>query len=677
MVGLIIAEKPKVAERIANALGEKVSKKTMNGIAYYEIERGRKKLFVAPVVGHVYTLKQESGESGYPVFDIEWVPAYEASKNSAYTKNYLKTIETIAKQADEFISACDYDVEGSLIAGNVIRFACKSEKGKRMKFSALVPDELIEAYENMGELDYSNIWAGEARHIIDWLWGINLSRGLITATQRAGERKILSIGRVQGPSLKILSDREREIERFESEPYWELFAYCRGVAFIHEKERFMKKEEAVKAKENSSKQAVVEKVVRDRFKHPPHPPFDLTSLQLEAYHNFGFTPTQTLNIAQSLYEAGLISYPRTSSQKLPQKLNLPKIINEISKNSKYAEPAKALISKSRFKPYEGKKTDSAHPAIFPTGLIPKKVPESYLNLYDLIVKRFLACFAEWALREKIRVDLLLGKERYYGTGIRTIENGWIDFYTPYAKFEEVILPDFKEGERLGIEKIEILQKKTQPPKRFTPATIIHTLETRNLGTKATRAPIIDTLYEREYIFGREMRVTPFGLAVCEALERNCPEILDEQLTRKLEFSIEQIQNGNLTEEQVIEDGKNILMEIIAKFKQREREIGLELVAALRKTEYEKNVVGKCPKCGGDLRIITSKTTKKRFVGCSNYPKCSASFPLPQFGAITPLNKKCKECGLPMIKVFAGKKRFSMCINPECKSKEKWNKKGKK
>jgi DNA topoisomerase-1 len=199
------------------------------------------------------------------------------------------------------------------------------------------------------------------------------------------------------------------------------------------------------------------------------------------------------------------------------------------------------------------------------------------------------------------------------------------------------------------------------------------LEAKNLGTKATRATIIDILYERRYAVGREIKVTPFGLAVCNALERNCPEILDEQLTRRLEFSIEQIQEGNLTKERVIEDGENILKEILEKFKQREKEIGFDLVAALRKTEYEKNIVGKCPKCGGELRMITSKATKKRFIGCSNYPKCSAAFPIPQFGMITPLNKKCEECGLPVVMVFAGKKRFSMCINPECKSKENWGK----
>jgi DNA topoisomerase-1 len=673
MVSLIIAEKPKVAERIANALGDKVSKKVMNGVSYYDIERKGHKILIAPAVGHVYTLKQKSGGSSYPVFDIEWVPSYEANKNLTYTKNYLKTIETISKQADEFISACDYDIEGSLIAGNVIRFACKSSKGKRMKFSALVSDELVDAYENMGDLDYNNIWAGEARHILDWVWGINLSRGLMSATQDAGERKILSIGRVQGPSLKILSDREREIEGFKPEPYWQLFACCKGVKFTHEKEKFLKKEEVVKAKENSGKRALVEKVIKNVYKQSPNPPFDLTSLQLEGYHKFGFAPTQTLEIAQSLYEAGLISYPRTSSQQLPSKLNLPKIINAISKNQKYSTLAKILVSENRFKPYEGKKTDPAHPAIFPTGLVPGKISETQLNLYDLIVKRFLACFAEWALREKAKVNLLVGKEKYYAEGMRTLKNGWIDFYAPYAKFEEVNLPEFKESEKLEVEKLQIVQKKTQPPRRFTPASIIQTLEAKNLGTKATRATIIDILYERRYAVGREIKVTPFGLAVCNALERNCPEILDEQLTRRLEFSIEQIQEGNLTKERVIEDGENILKEILEKFKQREKEIGFDLVAALRKTEYEKNIVGKCPKCGGELRMITSKATKKRFIGCSNYPKCSAAFPIPQFGMITPLNKKCEECGLPVVMVFAGKKRFSMCINPECKSKENWGK----
>jgi DNA topoisomerase-1 len=669
MAVLVICEKPRVAERVANALGE-AKRRVFNGVVYYEVERGGERIYVAPTVGHIYTLKEKNG-GGYPVFDVEWVPSYRVEKTAYYTKKYLDTIKFLSTKADEFVNSCDFDTEGSIIGYNIIRFACNSRSGKRMKFSTLTEEELADAYDTRGELDYNNAYAGEARSIVDWLWGINLSRGLMSALRRNGVSRVMSIGRVQGPTLKILSAREREIASFVPVPFWQVFAFCRGVKFCHEKGKFSKKEEAVEAKGRSERRGVVEKVEKNRFEQPPHPPFDLTSLQIEAYRWFGFSPSQTQEIAQSLYEAGLISYPRTSSQKLPAKLNLPKIINRISGNPVYEKLAKELIEKGRFTPRQGVKDDPAHPAIFVTGVVPKKLSEAQMKVYDLIARRFLACFAENAVRERMKVSLLFGSQRYFGEGGRVVESGWVEFYKPYVKFDEVDLSEFKEGERVEAEKFELKKGKTKPPARYTPASIVQTLEDKGLGTKGTRSMIVDTLYKRGYITDRNIRVTPFGLAVCDALEKNCREILDEELTRKLEMEMEWIQEGRIEESRVIEDGRNVLSEILRDFKTKEKEIGAELVVGLKSTQFDKEVLGKCPKCGGELRILVSKTSKKRFCGCSNYPKCTQSYPLPQFGSIKPLKKNCKVCGLPMILVRNGKKVFQMCINPECKSKEGW------
>ncbi|MFN3909853.1 MAG: toprim domain-containing protein, partial [Candidatus Anstonellaceae archaeon] len=175
---LIIAEKPKVAQKIAQSLAQgEIAKKKGSGKAYYfEIERHGKKIVVAPAVGHLYSLDEKIKSNSYPTFDIEWREAYAVSEESKYTKDYIKTIESLAKKADEVIIACDYDIEGSLIGFNVLRFAAKKSDGKRMKFSSLTKEELIEAYENKKDLDLENALAGEARHILDWFYGINLSR---------------------------------------------------------------------------------------------------------------------------------------------------------------------------------------------------------------------------------------------------------------------------------------------------------------------------------------------------------------------------------------------------------------------------------------------------------------------------------------------------------------------
>src|SRR3989338_1867401 len=346
LMQLIICEKPKVAQKVAAALsGGKYEQKRQSGVSYFLLERAGRKIAVAPAVGHVYSLMQEKGERGYPVFGIKWVPAYEVDKGADYTKGYVESIEALAKKADEFVCACDYDIEGSLIGFNVIRFACKSEKGKRMKFSALTEDDLIEAYEGMGELDYLNAYAGEARHMLDWFYGINLSRALMEAIRKSGKYQVMSIGRVQGPTLHILAMREKEIVAFKPVPYWQLFALCKAVRFTHAKERFLKKEEASAALKASSNDGVVESVEAREYAQNPLPPFYLTDLQVEAYRQFSFAPAQTLQMAQTLYESSLISYPRTASQKLPEKLNLPKIINAISKQGEYEKSAGELIEK--------------------------------------------------------------------------------------------------------------------------------------------------------------------------------------------------------------------------------------------------------------------------------------------------------------------------------------------
>ena len=669
---LIVCEKPNVAQKIASALSEgRMEFKGSEGVRYFELERSGERIIVAPVVGHVYTLRQKTPGRGYPVFDIEWAPSYEVDKYAAYTKKYVDNLHALARTCDEFINACDYDIEGSVIGFNAIRFACGSEKGKRMKFSTLTHDELISAYESAGELDYNNIWAGEARHVLDWFYGINLSRALMQAIRTAGVSRVMSIGRVQGPALHILAKREREISSFKPEPYWQLLAYCKGATFTHTADKFFKKEEAEGALARSSKNGVVETVARREFDQPPYPPFDLTSLQLEAYKCFGFSPKYTLDMAQTLYENSMISYPRTSSQKLPQKLNLPRILNELAKNKNYEEHARALLAQNRTRPFEGKKEDPAHPAIHPTGIL-AKVGENEMKLYDLIVRRFLACFGEWAKRESMRIGIVFGSEKYAADGARTLYEGWIRIYAPYAKLEESALPDFKKDERVAADKIEMKQKETQPPKRYTEASIIQALESLNLGTKATRAVIIETLHKRGYIESRTIVVSAFGLAVVDALERHSPSILDEELTRQLEEKMEQIQDGKMKKDEVIEEGKNTLTRILHEFKLKEKEVGKDLSAALKLMESQ-NALGKCLKCGGELRIIKPKAGVGwgQFVGCSNYPNCRNIYPLPREAYVGQTGKICPNCKTPIVAIKPrGGHGYSMCIDPNCVKKRK-------
>jgi len=353
MPELIIAEKPKAAMMVASALADgKPVKKSNAGVPYYEIKRGKKHIIVGCAVGHLFGIgeKKDKKRKGwsYPVFDIEWKPVYEIDKSAAFSKKYINTLKSLCKDADSFTVATDYDVEGETIGLNVIKFICKQKDAKRMKFSTLTKNDLVSAYESASpHLDWGQANAGVTRHEMDWYYGINLSRALTSSIKKAGFFKILSIGRVQGPSLKIIVEREKEIRAFKPEPFWiiELKASSKKGDFSawHEKDKFWKKEDAdnilgrVKGHDGT-----VNDVKKEEFRQSPPFPFDLTTLQTEAYRCLRINPKETLEIAQELYTSGYISYPRTSSQILPPAIGFGNIMKALSKQKQNSDSGAAL-----------------------------------------------------------------------------------------------------------------------------------------------------------------------------------------------------------------------------------------------------------------------------------------------------------------------------------------------
>ncbi|HIH72953.1 MAG: DNA topoisomerase I [Thermococcales archaeon 44_46] len=708
MTTLIIAEKPNVARKIAYALAEgKPVRKTIGKVPYYELTRDGKKIIVAPAVGHLFSLAPKEKTYGYPVFDIEWVPVYVAEKGKSYAKDYIKALRELAKRADEFVVACDYDTEGEVIGYTALKYACGVDpsKAKRMKFSALTKKDLLKAWYNLEPtINFGMADAGIARHVLDWYWGVNLSRALSSAIRKAsGKWIVLSTGRVQGPTLKFLVEREREIANFVPTPYWviKMILEKNGQQYtaVYEKDRIFNEEEAKKIVEEAKKgPAFVEKVeIKQQQRNPPHP-FDLGTLQREAYSAFGYSPKKTLEIAQSLYEKSFISYPRTSSQKLPENLNYQYIIQNLAKIPDYKPHAHELLGKGVLKPVEGKKDDPAHPAIYPTGELPKPgdLSKDEQNLYDLIVRRFLAAFADPAVRESMKVIINSNNHRFILSGSRTIKEGWLKIYGKYVKFDEVLLPKFEEGERVKVIQIKREKKKTKPPARYSPASVIKKMEDLGIGTKATRAQILETLYSRGYIEGKkQIKVTPLGMKVIEALENNVPDIISVELTKEFEEKMEQIMQKKVSKEKVIEESKETLVKILKEFKQKEKEIGKKLLETFVESQKNKEnkkrastkeltaeeeesikksaekrediiIVGKCPKCGGDLVVKYNRKTGKRFVGCSSWPNCNVTYPLLQRGEIIPTGKTCPECGnAPIVKIKERNREYEVCLDMNC------------
>lgn len=677
MVELIITEKPAQSEKIAAALSEgKLEKKSEKGVPYYEILHKGKEIFVASAVGHIFILTEKTKSSDYPVFAVEWKPSYLASKNSSFTKKYYDVLKKLSKQSTEFTVATDYDIEGSVIGSNVVKYICNKKDAKRMKFSTLTKEELIKSYETASKhLDFPQIEAGETRHTLDFIYGISVSRALTNSIKNStGRFKIMSSGRVQGPALKIIVDKELEIKKFIPVPYWQVQLIgkikSKDLEFFHEKNRFDKEGDAKEIYEKiRGHDGKVHDIKKDKTTINPPVPFDLTSLQVEAYRTLRIQPKNTLEAAQNLYLAGLISYPRTSSQQLPESINYKEIISKISKQNEYKEICKNLLSSKELKPNNGKKTDKAHPAIFPTGEFPEKLDKDTQNLYDLIVRRTLASFSTSAVRELITLKIEVKDEIFITSGSRTEILGWLNVYGRFNPYKDEELPDTKKGDPVKVIELNLLAKETQPPKRYTPASIIKKLEQLGLGTKSTRSSIVETLFDRNYVNNESIEATSLGIKTIETLEKYCPEIVDEKLTKHFEEEMEQIQDEKKKSEEVIEEAKKVLTKIFKHFKENEDKIGKSLYEANQETLSTQTIVGKCYECEGSLKINYSKKNKSYFVSCNKYPDCKAIFSIPKYALPKPSGKFCDTCNYPILKMIRkGKRPYEFCINKNCKKK---------
>jgi DNA topoisomerase-1 len=682
---LIVTEKPDVAKRIAYALDRNGKPKHLkkNGVPYFVVQRDRL-LLIIPAIGHLYTIVQEKGKrSIYPVFNFKWVPRHLGERKAKGIRKWIETFSELSQGADEFISACDYDLEGSLIGYCILKYACggKEDIAKRMKFSTLMKDELEKAYEEpIKHLNFAWIESGRTRHEVDWLYGINLSRALTAAAKYwSGRYFTLSTGRVQGPTLQFLAAREKAIRSFVPIPYWQLSADVEIQNSIVNAE-YEKPHVETRAEAEAVLQACNGKTgeiknfdVKTIYQKSPIP-FDVGTLQREAYKIFGYTPRRTLLIAQNLYLDVLISYPRTDSQKLPSNIGYRKILKALSRKFEYKQLASKLLEKDCLKPREGIKEDPAHPSIYPTGNLPEKplgIPEK--RIWDLIVRRFMAAFGEDAQKENINAILDVNRYAFFLKGRRILKEGWMLFYKPYIRTQEIFLPPLKIGDFVWMRRVTLQDKFTCPPPHYNHSSLLKKMEQLGIGTKATRGEIIQTLFNRGYVMDQSIVVTELGFNIIDVLENYSSNVVSALLTKELEEKMEQIQNGTMKRETVLAEVIEQLKLQIAHFKENEESIGEALTIAIKKSKTEELLIGKCPKCGtGKLVIITSRKTKKRFIGCTNYfnKLCEISFPLPQYGTVKPAKNKCKACSWPTVLVWLkSKKPWNLCFNPSCLLKE--------
>ena len=679
-----IAEKPQAARRLAYALDakNKPSVKKIKNISVFVCNRDNKKIVIAPAVGHLFTLSPIGKTWNYPVLDYEWVPSYTVNKN-ARTKNFTDVFKSLAKGAKDVIIMTDFDREGEVIGYLILKYLIGRTDAERMKFSTLTVRDITQAYDQRDKsLDLGYLNSGLIRHYVDWLYGINYSRALSLALKKvSGHFKTISIGRVQGPTLNSVVDLENKIKMFLPIPFWtiESEAILDGKKYkaFYEKPKIEQQKEAIKIINDCS--GLLGKItnISDETSYQyPFPPFDLGSLQREAYRYFKFSPSKTLQFAENLYLKALISYPRTDSQKLPMTLGHKTILSKLSAQNDYTTFANEILANKKFKPREGKRTDAAHPAIHPTGNIPDNtLSASERKIYDLIVKRYLSVFGKRAEILKGTIDIQVNSHKFEVRGSKIIDEGWIRYYKPYFSLSEQILPNVQLNSDVKFSYIDSKENFTSPPKRFNESSLLKRMETEKIGTKATRAGIIKTLFDRGYIAGKEITPTPLGESVVDVLQNQYPILVKSEMTRNLEEIMDDVENKKKTLDKTVFDIKSELKDLLILFHEKEEEIGRSLSTNLRLSQKSELVVlGKCQKCKkGELRIIKSRKTGKRFISCSAYfdkeVKCTATYPIPNTGTIKPTGKVCEHDGLPIIEWKKGKRVYKMCISPTCPSKK--------
>ena len=680
MYTLVVCEKPDAARRIAQALGESKESRPA-GISVFHVTNNDRHYKVCTALGHLYGLADVTkNRSVYPVLDLEWMPVIKNPRAA----RAIKVISDLAKDASAFVHACDYDQEGEVIGHSILEYACgnKYDKALRAKFSTLTDEEIRESFANLEKPSSRLAEAGRSRHMLDFIYGINLSRALAKSLKTANRYRNLSIGRVQGPTLAFAVDRELEIRLHVPDPYWTIAAQFeknnQAFSAHYERPRVEKLSEARSIVSACvGRDGTVTDVSEGKVVLRPPTPFNIGDLQREAYRLFKLGPGYTLAIAEKLYLQALISYPRTSSQKLPLSIGYSKIISGLSKIGNYGNLTSMLLSKNRLVPNEGRMADPAHPAIYPTGVAPRqKLSGLEFKVYDLIVKRFLATFGDPSVGRHTDVSINVNGRIFKAEGRAPVYEGWMAFYKPYVRLEQHELPELKRDDLVKNLGAEMEEKFTQPPYRYNQASLLSKMEEEKIGTKATRADIIATLFKRNYIASVRggIEVTGLGFAVIDSMRVFVPAIVSTGLTKSMEEQLELVEKGSADSVSVIEHSADKLIESLAAFREKETNIGERIGDAASADSVKVATIGPCPVCKkGQLRTIRSYKTKKRFVGCSNYSAgCKAIAPLPQKGLIRTTGKACPECSWPIIGVaFARRaKQWRICVNMQCPAKKK-------
>lgn len=647
---LIIAEKNISARRIAEMLAgkAKLAAKTSASVPAYHFDDTA----VMGLRGHVVEIDFQPGYSNWRSQTHPPRSLIDAGMEKRPTeKRIVAQIQKYAKNASKVTIATDFDTEGELIgkeAYELVRAVNANVPVFRARFSAITPAEIQAAFSEPASLDFDLAAAGEARQIVDLMWGASLTRFISLAARRGGAN-ILSVGRVQSPTLAMIVDREKEIEVFVPEPYWILSVVSdkdgQPLSARHTHGRYWDGAEAAAARDRTREPLTVESATEGVKNDRPPAPLDTTTF-IVAASRLGFSASKAMRLAEDLYMNGFISYPRTDNTVYPPSLDLDGILVMLGRSA-FASEAAWVRANRRPVPTRGKKSSTDHPPIHPAGPARREqLPDDQWKIYELVVRRFMATLSPDARWKTLKYIFDASGEPYTATGSRLELPGYRTVY-PYSDAQETILPALTEGERLPLRDVVLEEKETNPPPRYSQARLIQAMEELGLGTKSTRHEVISKLLSRRYVEGSPLRPTLVGFAVTESLENHAALITKPDMTRTLEYHMEEIKKAKRNRDDVVAESRVMLHEVFEGLEAHEEVIGEEI---MERTDEER-IIGPCPVCGHDL-VIRHAKGMKQFIGCSHYPSCTFNIGLPssQWGRAIRTDDRCGAHGLAGIRL---------------------------
>lgn len=628
---LIITEKNIAADRIAHILAGKiyVEVKKDGGVNTYSFND----TVVVGLRGHVVEVDFEPGYTNWRS-EVNTPRSLITAKTIKIPtdKKIVTMVQKLSKKADHVTIATDFDTEGELIgkeAYDLVKAVKPDVRVDRSRFSAITEEEIQTAFAAPTELDFALAAAGEARQLIDLIWGASLTRFISLAAHRGG-KNILSVGRVQSPTLAMIVDREKEIEAFVPEPYWVLTVDSHKdgeqVLARHTTTRFTDVATAEAAKAATRAPLTVTEVKEGSKIDRAPTPFDTTGF-IVAASRLGFSAANAMRIAEDLYMHGYISYPRTDNTIYPKSLDLNGVLRTLQ-TTEFSSAISWVLANRRPVPTQGKKSTTDHPPIHPSGAATRgELGDEQWKVYELVVRRFLGTLSPDARWLTMKVLFTARTEPYTTTGATLLEAGWRTVY-PYSEATEHPLPLFAIGDHLPIEQVNLDRKETQPLPRYTQSRLIQQMEELGLGTKSTRHEVIGKLVGRKYIEGNPLRPTLVGQAVIESLEDHAGAITRPDMTQTIDAHMQQIKERKRTRDDVVTESRAMLNHAFDDLEEHQSQIGEHIMGRT----VEEMILGPCPVCGSDLRIHHIRNSSQ-FIGCTRYPDCrfNIGLPLTQWG----------------------------------------------